>query len=352
MIPKIAFVVCPHGFGHIRRVCEILSHFKQTKSNAQLTIFVQFNHFAKFQGLFSSWTNFSISDVLWQFEPMRYAPDFQSNDYTVSRYQTWISAMKQTFQNNLYDLVVSDNLYGVLEAYPKTLIQGSFSWAEIIFPIPVYNEVAALEREYQLKFKPSQICLEVICTPSVRNFSIPLYTQWWCVKNQNRFSVYTGKIQRILITAGGTKSAINQMYDLVEELSGMPQFELLADRSVHQLQPIKTVEFNFYEEEFNSLDLIIARPGIGILTESVKYSIPLFCFAEPSHFEMNYNGIRWADLGFGINFIGCTIDEILTILLDPGTECNLLLFRSNLLNEPGGGQAQAVDYLYNRFNTK
>jgi hypothetical protein len=348
--PRIAFVICPHGFGHIRRVCEILSEFKYRKANAELSLFVKPDHYEKFESFFSSWTSISISDVIWQLEPMTHAPDFQSESYTYPDYQRWISELKQTFQNNPYDLVVSDNLYGVLEAYPNALIQGSFSWGEIGSMNPVYNLVAAYEKECQLKFKPSQICLNRMSTPLVRNFSRPHFTHWWCVKNQERNTVYTGKIQKILITAGGTKSALNQMNDLVEKLSDWPQFELLADKRVHQLQPINTIEFNFSEDEFNTLDLIIARPGIGILTESVKYSIPLFCYGEPGNLEMNFNSTTWSELNFGLNFQHKTAEEICDYLLDEDIEGDLHFFRSNLLIEPCGGQIEAFDLLYNRIN--
>lgn len=350
MSPKIAFVICPHGFGHIRRVCEILSEFKYRKAKAELSLFVKPDHFEKFESLFSSWTSISISDVIWQLKPMIHAPDFQSESYTYPDYQRWISELKQAFQNNPYDLVVSDNLFGVLEAHPNALIQGSFSWGEIVSMNPVYNQVAAFEKECQLKFKPSQICLNRMSTPLVRNFSRPLLTNWWCVKNQERNKVYTGKIQKILITAGGTKSALNQMNDLVEKLSDMPDFELLADKRIHQLQPLNTVEFNFSEEEFNTLDLIIARPGIGILTESVKYSIPLICYGEPENLEINLNSTTWSELNFGLSFQKKTVEEISAYLNGNDVERNLLFFRSNLMSEPGGGQSQAFDFLYNRFN--
>lgn len=349
MNPKIAIVICPHGFGHIRRVCELLSEFYRRNALVEIHLFVKPKHFEQFKNYFSSWTDFPLSEIHWQTIPMKLAPDFQNESYFISDYFEWISDMVTASKVNKFDLVLSDNLYGVLEAFPHSIVQGSFSWCEITSTIPVFNELGKKEKEHLIKYRPIQICLDRMATPMVKEFTLPIFTNWWCVKNKSRKLPYTGRPNRILLTAGGTSSALNQMSELVDKLKEYPQFVLMADNRLHQLYPENTLEFNFSDEEFNSLDLIIARPGIGILTESVKYSIPLFCLAETAHFEMSLNALHWSDLKFGLNLIDSPIDKILNILFDPDTEGNLNLFRTNLLLEPGGGQIQAFEYLYKRL---
>ena len=60
--------------------------------------------------------------------------------------------------------------------------------------------------------------------------------------------------------------------------------------------------FNFTEEEFISLDIIVGRPGIGILTDCVRYSIPCIVLNDSLNLEIKHNTIRVNELGIGRGF--------------------------------------------------
>ena len=93
----------------------------------------------------------------------------------------WIKELPKDVVTKV-DMVISDNLPGVLELRKDAILMGSFLWSELLMKRAnlyprilkfVEHEIGLLE-----KFKPAMICQKEMAMPLVKSLTNTNYTNW------------------------------------------------------------------------------------------------------------------------------------------------------------------------------
>jgi hypothetical protein len=228
---------------------------------------------------------------------------------TWERYQNWKQILLSSPELSTSELIISDNHVLPLSLFDRVLLMGSFLWHDATVPSTgEAKEIIAYEREL-LRSKPSSlICLGDMVMPSLAN-QVSLLKQGWFTQRSDLPKKGSNGL-KVLVTGGGTELINKQLLSLTLLLSEQHRhIEFFLDSKLYGSGKNLNSQFNlfsFSEDDFASLDFVICRPGIGILTDCVRYSIPAIVLNDGFNHEINHNAKRVNELGIGI---GLDINE-------------------------------------------
>ena len=233
----------------------------------------------------------------------------EGDNITWKNYYNWKAELENSQELIESDLVVSDNHVLPIGIFKKVLLMGSFLWHDATVPSTgEAMEIIAYEKEL-LRSKPSSlICLGDMVMPSLAN-QVSLLKQGWFTQRSELLKKRSNGL-KVLVTGGGTELINKQLLSLAILLSEQQsQIEFFLDSKLFRSGKNLNSQFNlfsFSEDDFASLDFVICRPGIGILTDCVRYSIPAIVLNDGFNHEINHNAKRVNELGIGI---GLNINE-------------------------------------------
>lgn len=224
--------------------------------------------------------------------------------YKLKQYDDWLKKLRQAPSIVEADLVLSDNLTGLLAIRPDTLLFGSFLWHDLIAECTGnYDALEICRKEIHLLdlYKPTMFCIGEMVMPEVSNRCRPVNLSWLC-KKAPRLNARERSIKKVFITGGASYASHDWLQTAVTFLSASgakisldPSFPTGAIAGTYQ-------RFTFSQEEFQSLDLIICRPGIGILTDAIQYGIPILAVDDGSNKEIAFNARRVQTLNYGLSW--------------------------------------------------
>lgn len=300
----ISFIVCSNGYGHLKRCLQVVEAFPDgvtinflckepqllyAKNEINFKKDVQVNYFSKYSENEFSWIN--EENVTWE------------------RYQNWRQTLFSSPELRKSDLIISDNHVIPSSMFDTVLLMGSFLWHDAtVSSIGEAKEIIDYERDL-LRNKPTTlICLGDMVMPSLAS-QVVLLKQGWFTRRSD-LPKQDSNAMKVLVTGGGTELINKQLLSLTLLLSEQQkQIEFFLDSKLFGSGKDLNSQFKlftFSEEDFASLDFVICRPGIGILTDCVRYSIPAIVLNDGFNLEINHNAKRVNELGIGI---GLDINE-------------------------------------------
>src|SRR5690606_17177773 len=106
---------------------------------------------------------------------------------------------------------------------------------------------------------------------------------WFCERDDHPSTeTNAGRNKNILVTGGGTSSLTKQLVQIALELQHREDARIFVDSllyaSMHDKSAVE--KFAFTADAFRALDWIVCRPGLGILTDAVKYKIAVCVLKE------------------------------------------------------------------------
>lgn len=115
---------------------------------------------------------------------------------------------------------------------------------------------------------------------------------------------------KLLITSGGTNHLDKVFLNYIENFAIKHKSkEIFLDTKLYNKlnNKIKAVNknikaFDFTEISFNTLDVIICRPGIGILTDCISFLIPAIVIYATDNKEILHNANKIISNSLGIGF--------------------------------------------------
>jgi hypothetical protein len=300
---KLAFIACDHGFGHTRRVLEIIK-FMSNNNHSKIDLFASKKIIIKL--LFNNLSLLPDNVKIIDFET-KTTLDY---DYFVNPFG-WLDRLPDI---KSYDRVISDNLIEVLSLRNDTIISGSFFWHYAISKYQL-KDYKFLE-ELIIREKPIVIGLEGFSDRIMKNKNIRYHPTGFVLNNLKPLLDYRKK-KGILIT-GGKSRKIDHLFaaiinDILNNYS-LFGYDLWIDSNIADMKfndRIKLATFDDYM--FNNLIAAVARPGIGIITESIKYGFILFPVYENENEEMKQNAYELLNKGLGIkydNLSNCIYDYL------------------------------------------
>lgn len=342
----ISFIVCCHGFGHFKRVTAVVKEMLTLTREFKVLIFCQTWQIE----LTKNWpgTNQLLhnSNVSFRTTPMKEAPCWNKSD-DVNNYYTWKESLGRDYDLITSRVIVSDNYAAPVFYFRDTIIMGSFLWHDILAEDNYFSSIASEERQLVKAVKPRIVCLKDMMMPEVRESATPIFMPWFCERVKNVApKVMSG---RVLITGGGTPSNDETLLQLVEQFVVSGEFQIFLDSKLFVKTPDKFVsrvsKFSFTDDDFVKLDLIICRPGIGIVTDSVRYGVPIISLGEKTNKEVVYNSKRIEELGIGIDVSDKAVDEMTKEVQNVFNSNMLATFQNNLRKLEVGGAKKAAEYI-------
>lgn len=246
--------------------------------------------------------------------------------YTDGRLMNWEDNLNQVQELFEADLVLSDNLTGTLRFRPDAVLMGSFLWSEVLedaFPrSPYVQEFVAHERSLLESTTPPMICLDAVATPDVRAFTRPVPLGFMCGGAQSEFRTPPARQRPSIAVLGGTTGTSDLLLISAARSLGSLGYEVAVPSQLKDQAPDLAAmkSFAFDQKAFAATDVIVARPGVGTITDAVCHGIPMV-FTYERNFELEWNAKALTTLGMardaGINATGNQIvTEVLHLLED------------------------------------
>jgi predicted glycosyltransferase len=180
------------------------------------------------------------------------------------------------------DHVLSDNLVEVLAIRPDSWLCGSFLWSDVLKTYAQESRACAqfVARENALlqSVRPFMLANKYLATPEVRR-KTRIVELGWVIEEPIVNTLSRREI--VLVHGGGTRildSLVKALADLLREhgLRVMTDLENDLDR------------FDYTEETWARVGLVICRPGIGTVTECVKWRIPMLLIPDAANSEARH----------------------------------------------------------------
>ena len=356
---KLAAVICENGLGHFIRTIGVLHAFRQQYPDVSIEVACT----EKQLRLTKSWSKRQLFDQ----------PNTNVTTDLLAPSISWIKDPKQLSDGRLVDwekrlrnwkplqeadLVLCDNLVGILSIRPDAILMGSFLWADILshyYPdIPAVRAFA--ERDYELlnTHRPPMICVDEIAMPGVKERTQAVGVGWFGQERRDRRDPEARKY-RLAVLGGATAMAFEQLKSLLKALCKGGDCQLavpdrLFDRLRQEVPAKSMVPFHFEMEDFEQCDLILCRPGIGTITDAIVTSTPILAFHEEGNIEMEHNARCIEQLGIG-RTIGSDLGEerVLPLLQQMLQAAAYKGFVQQLEQRPVNGIEQAVRQIAKTF---
>jgi len=224
---------------------------------------------------------------------------------TKKKYKAWEEELTSNIKLKESSLIISDNHVLPLRCFDDVLLMGSFLWHDVTKKTD-QERTDIIESEIKLlrEKKPSMICLEAMAMPGVLKQTNAITVPWMTQPYTGTYQHHADR-KHILITGGGTALINDKLVAVAFELALQnPEWFVYLDAKLFELTSKENngqlCKFNFTQEDFALLDAIVCRPGMGILTDSAQYGIPVFAIGDGSNPEITHNAVRVQQLGIGI----------------------------------------------------
>ena len=348
---RISFIVCSNGFGHFKRVLGVAQALIEVDKNCTITIFCANKHIDLISNLQPNFRISSDKNIRFNKSISRFEINFlKIKKGSYSKYQKWLQVISSNKKLIDSDLIVSDNHIAPLNVFNNVILMGSFIWHDLKKSSVIdYKMIVSLEKRILNTNKPQILCLRSMAMHNLSKNTNPVFAPWFTEKHECRFSK---KNSSVLITGGGTSlfdDILIQLSNCLLNLDDKLVIHLdskLFDKYSFPKERVKL--FSFKDEDFGKLKAIICRPGIGILTDCVKYNIPVIAVNDNSNLEISSNALNVERLKLGIlinikksNYLNTSI-QIITLLNNNSALEN---FRMSIEKQECYGSSFAANYL-------
>ena len=286
---RIALIACDHGFGHTRRILRIAKYLISNNQDLRIDLFaslkivnqIDSNLFTNSKlGFIDLQTNTSLTDEFFKspFKWLEIIPDL-----------------------SFYDKVVCDNLPEILSVRSDSIISGSFLWIDAVMGFK--EEDIFFVTKLIKAYKPTMISLKYFSLNLTR-YDFKLFETGFLVEDENSNLMNKSTKLGILVTGGKSRKIDNELTNMISQYKHeliLRNIEVFVDRNIYNenLDFVKIAQYDDYM--FGKIIAAIARPGIGIISDSVNYAFKIFSYYEHGNFEMTYNAESLEKLGLGVD---------------------------------------------------
>lgn len=228
-----------------------------------------------------------------------------ARNYSKEAYFRFLSHISQQLEFSEADVVISDNLAGILDKHPKVLLLGSFLWSDVLktsVKKDLPEEILNHETDLLQAFRPRMISVKEVTMPAVAALTNNIGINWLCDSIFERPFKKDESTYSIVFTTGLSGSLGTRILDLYQNFQANPSYSVSvtpAFCSSYQIEEADVKLFDFSSTAFEATDIMVARPGIGSITECIKYQIPVVAVDDGMNSEMAFNSLRVAELGIG-----------------------------------------------------
>jgi hypothetical protein len=297
----LLFITCSNGLGHFKRVVKMVDFILEMSEGLAIKVSCTVSQYE----ILKDWD--LVKRILRNkhFSFVFCPPNIQwdAGGQLDGSIMEWVNELDEKMINDA-DAIVCDNMAGILAVREDALLCGSFLWSEVLLNKFPENEMAQAYHDMELnllaRYNPKMLCLQDMEMPYVSQYTQPVHFSWMA-ESTNPIPV-RNSIKNILVVSGETGAADVQLSSLIGELLAAGNFNVFTtNRLLKNMagESSNLHEFSFEDLAFSQTDLIVGRPGIGLLTDAVTFGIPILMEAEHDNLEMMHNMHCVQSIGFG-----------------------------------------------------
>jgi len=270
MKKTLAFFTCSNGLGHFSRILKISEYLQ---NEFDITIYCEKFQYDKFNPKLNvNFEYYILSNIRWDKTLTDNRVDFET-------YFKWCSVYGP--KSLKYDIVISDNVVGLLRYRKDIILSGSFLWKDIYQDKFQDNKLSSFDNELIEKFKPTVLTNKYAEVSSLKTYSNKVQFGWGC---NNKPAGYWGEGSNIVL---GLPS-MNYLPQYKKFMVGFAMF--LESRNIN-------FTWNVKKEKGTTF---VVRPGVGMLTHCVENYIPIIAlYSKKDSIEILELANRVEELGIG-----------------------------------------------------
>jgi hypothetical protein len=292
--------------------------------------------------------------VIWRDDP---------DEYTEENHIGWQRRIAESDSVRDADLVLSDNLAGVLACRSDAVLLGSFLWSDVLaraYPqVPSVQAFAEQERALLARHRPPMICVQPAAHPALAGLVQMVPVPWMCRapvpvatprKNTSASEVTVG------LQCGATRTMDDDCVHLAQGLVAHTQWNVaLPDRLLRRQLPglcSRARPFEF-PNDYGACDIIVGRAGMGTITDCIANSVPFVAVTDGRNDEIIHLARRVAKLGLGLNAgahpaVGSVI-QLCSQLMEPETQRRVA---GCMAEQKRDGLRQAASWILERLRQR
>lgn len=298
MLNKIGFFVCSNGYGHFMRINKIAKELK----NCQVDIYCEQYHIDKFESILVDRFNYipyTNSNINWN----TYLGGIR---FDYDEYMKWLNQYKDIV--NEYDVVISDNIVGLLKYRNDIIMSSSFLWHDIMIDKFSNNsdvlKLYEFEQNLLTKYKPNMLCVEDIVMESVKYSTKPIYTGWCC--NTNKLHEPSRNIENFIFISpsiGYDISYTSMLLKMADDLQD--KYNIYLSDELYSMRHYDANMFGYEDfEKLSHNSVFVFRPGVGTITNCVEYNSPMILvYSENDAKETVHLANKIEELEIGISVL-------------------------------------------------
>jgi hypothetical protein len=343
---SVAAIVCENGLGHFKRMLGILDEWHRRNPQDQIHIYAEEWQVQQLH----DWPKISLFDrPEVHLHPGVVHPGIRlgsPESYRSGRLVDWGKRLEHEEELLAADLVLSDNLSGVLQYRKDAILLGSFLWSDVFEAVagtlPEVQAFIQLERSLLEHHRPPMICVADIAMPGVLERTHAVRVPWFAqdpavVRDPQKMA------GRVAILGGATGLMDTAIQDVARRLSENPEWELFLPPKLLEGSELTAQPFGFSVADYAAVDLVICRPGIGTITDCINTSTPMLTISEKGNPEMDHNSERLSQLGLARRVQRPS--DLVPTILDICQPENYALMVQRLRERETSGISTAVDWL-------
>lgn len=239
---SIAFFISSNGYGHYDRCKEIASYLN---SDVDITFFSNNFQYKKL-GLPTKYKFIELEK-----NTIRWDKNLAKNKIRFKSYKEGLKEKSNYFKK--YDIIISDNIVGILKYRPDTILSGSFFWKDTFLSKFGKNKLTYFDNNLLSKHNPLLLTNKYLEIGEVKKYTNRKQFGFGCPELPYKLNKTTSTVF--------IKPSLNYLQSYNE----------FADK----ISTKYTTDIKKTKET-----CLIARPGGGIITHCVKHYIPLIAIYD------------------------------------------------------------------------
>ncbi len=337
---KIGFFVCSNGYGHFIRVSKIANQLKKLNDSCEIDIFCEQYHIDKFQSILVDDFNYipyKSSNINWN----TYLGGIR---FDYDEYMKWLNQYKDVV--NDYDVVVSDNIVGLLKYRNDIILSSSFLWHDVMIDKfsnnPDVLKLYEFEQNLLTKYRPNMLCVKDIVMESIKYSTNPIYTGWCC--DLNKLEEPVNDIENFVFISPSLGYDISYTNTFLEMAINVKQlgYSAYLSKDLYDMRDSDSY-FKFDYENFKELSknsTFVFRPGMGTITDCVQYNSPMvLVYSENDSKEILHLANRVIEMELGL---GILVNSNFATVLD---NFDMYRYKKNISQLKRSGHIKSAEFI-------
>jgi hypothetical protein len=340
---SVSLTVCPNGMGHAVRSLRVMRELVTLGRGFRLTaVALSPTQHRSLHPATRAWLEAEGTRILHGVTEPGVSLERDPAAYGDGRLLDWEARWAATPQLSGADLVVSDNLVGVLSRRADAVLMGSFLWSDVLDEHPDVHGVARdavmafvdHERQLLARCSPPMLCTADVASDGVlaRTSAVPL--AWFDERSEQPDDAATRPLasQRVAVIGGGTGAQARPLEAIAARLRDAG-WEILA----HLPEPGEP-----------GVAAVVCRPGLGTVTECVLRAFPMVLVRETWNPELAHTAAALVRLGVAVDLGSADPLAVLRHIVDTGAGRRMV---RSLRARPTGGHRAAAVWLAERVTS-